>query len=1160
MKLVSRILLLFLLLHFAFASKAQTPLKTPTSNLRIKKIAVTSDSLLLDSLSIIPSTFSIHNIDTSTYYVDVVNAMLYWKTKPGDSVAIVYRVFPFKLNSKVQRLNFDSIARYTYIKPFEFDANNTPDQGLFSFGNLQSSGSFGRGISFGNSQDAVVNSNFQWQLNGMLGDSIEISAAITDNNIPIQPDGTTQQLNEFDQIFLQFKKKNWQLNLGDIDIRQNGLYFLNFYKRLEGIAFQTTNKISPSLQSSTVVSGSIAKGKFNRNVLQGLEGNQGPYRLTGANNEFFFIVLAGTERVFLDGELLQRGEDQDYVINYNTAEITFTPKRLITKDSRLQIEFEYADRNFLNSNLYAFQTVDVGKKLKLKVGAFQNSDARNSQINQTLDDRQKEFLFNIGDSVNQAFYPTVGIDSFTRDRILYEKVYFQNGAFTDSFYKYSTDSLVARYSLSFSELGAGAGNYVPEFNGANGKVFRFVAPIGGIKQGNFEPVMKLVTPKKQQLISVASDYQFNKNNLLKTEFAISNYDANTFSTKNGGDDRGIAARIQYSNIAVLNSARGLQLTSNIDYEHVQKKFKPLERLRFVEFSREWGLPLITAPVDENILRFSTGLKNKKTHALNYQFMSYQRSDDYKGVQNIIQHNIDVSGWTFNNQFAITNFANAFDKGSFIRPVIDLSKQLKQMRMVRLGFRYALEHNEVRNKQSDSITAGSFSFDTYSVYLKTDETKKNKYGLTFFTRADKYPFEKELQKGDRSYNVNFTAELLKSEKHQFLFNSTFRRLDVYSETISKQKKDRTILGRAEYLIKEFKGFVTGNVLYELGTGQEQRRDFAYLEVPAGQGEYTWIDYDTNGVQTLDEFEIAAFQDQAKFIRLFVPTNEFTKANYTTINYSFNFNPKAITKQTGGSGAGKFASKFNWQTSMQKSKKSIATGDFEFNPFKYGITDSALLTLSTVLANTLSFNRYSGNWGIDIVNLQNTGKALLTYGYESRKINEWSGKVRWVISPSFTFNLVTKKGTNGLFTPSFGNRNYELDIQNVEPQLVFINKTTFRLQTSYKLDKKENKPVYGGEKAISNSLNVETKYNILQSSSINARFTFNHINFDAKANGANTTVGYIMLDGLLPGKNYLWSIDFTKRLFSNIELNMQYEGRKPGDSRTVHIGRAAVRALF
>ncbi|HET7898183.1 MAG TPA: hypothetical protein VFL47_10945, partial [Flavisolibacter sp.] len=458
-------------------------------------------------------------------------------------------------------------------------------------------------------------------------------------------------------------------------------------------------------------------------------------------------------------------------------------------------------------------------------------------------------------------------------------------------------------------------------------------------------------------------------------------------------------------------------------------------------------------------------------------MNYQRSDRYKGYQNLLQHNYHAHGWDLNNQFALTNFVTATDAGSYLRPVIDVSRQFAKLSSMRLGFRYALEKNEVRNNIKDTLSATSFSFDTYTAYLKSDEAKRNKWGLTFFTRSDKYPVKKVLVRGDRSYNTSLQVELLQSTKHQLLFNTTYRVLKVYDKTISNQKEDRTILGRTEYIVNEWKGLLTGNVLYELGTGQEQKRDFAYLEVPAGQGEYTWIDANSDGIQQLNEFEIARFQDQAKYIRVFTPTNLFTKANYTTFNYSVSLNPRAVLNNGQLKRLGKLVSRFNLQSSLQKSKKSVARGDFEFNPFKYSIEDTALLTNATSLLNTISFNRFSSKWGFDISNIRNTGKALLTYGYETRQTIDWNAKLRWNVSSSVTFDINGKKGLNALYTPSFGNRNYELVVYNIAPQLSFIRGTVFRLQSSYTLESKTNQQAYGGEQSLSNALQLESKYNVL-----------------------------------------------------------------------------------
>jgi hypothetical protein len=1153
-----RLLIVLFFCCTALLLHAQPRVPQNQSNLR-KKLIATTGVILLDTMSVVPNTINVAGVPDSFFVVDPVNATLTWKTKPlFDTVLVSYRIFNYRLNSTANRLKYDSVMNFFIAQPAIFNTQGRADDNFFNFGNITYSGSFGRGIAFGNAQDAVVNSTFNLQLSGFLADSIEISAAITDNNIPIQPDGTTQQLNEFDRIFLQFKKRNWNLSLGDIDLRQQKNYFLNFYKRLQGGSFETMQQFGKRIINNSLVSASIAKGKFTRNIFDGQEGNQGPYRLQGANNEFYFVVLGGTERVFIDGLLLQRGEDQDYVINYNTAEITFTPKRLISKDSRIQVEFEYADRNYLNANLYFANNTQVGKKLLLRMAAFQNSDAKNSPINQTLDAPQKNFLKSIGDSITRAFYPTALIDTFAAGKILYKKTDTIYNLTQESIYVYSTNPDSAKYNLSFIDVGLGNGSYVPDFSGANGKVFKWVQPVNGVKQGNYDAVSFLVTPKRQQVATIGADYNLGSNTLISTDFGYSNYDVNQFADKDKGNDKGYAAKINIKNALPINKTKGKTLTSNAGIEWVHARFKPLERLRNVEFGRDWSLPYLLQPAEELLYNAGLQLADAKNNSLKYELTGYNRGDGYRGLRNSIYHLQTAGAMRFSNTFNYTTSNSNINKGYFARGMFDVARTFKKLNNYVTGVSYNFENNEIRNKISDSVTALSFAFDILQVYLKSNELKPNKWGITYFTRSDKYPVDKNLKRADRSQNINVFTEILSNEHHQLRVNATYRKLNVFDKTIARNPKDETLLGRIQYDINEWKGLVTGNILYEVGAGQEQKRDYAYLAVPAGQGLYTWIDYNNNGAQELNEFEIAQFTDQAKYIRIFTPTNQFIKANYNSFNYSFSLDPRAVIEAYKAKGIKKFISKINLRSSLQLFKKEISSGLIKFNPFSGALTDTSLISLNSILVNSLVYNRFSSKWGFDVTNTNNNNKQILTYGLETRTLKEWSMRTRWNITRMFSIDVTFKTGNNKLTTTNikFDNRNYSVSQQSVEPRVSYTRGTNFRFSTSYKFNKKNN-IINEKEKYNANSLFIETKYNVLQNTSLLSKFTYSNIGYKGNA---NTTVGYIMLDGLQPGKNFLWSLDLTRRLSNSIELSIQYEGRKPGVTRIINTGRASLRAIL
>jgi hypothetical protein len=88
----------------------------------------------------------------------------------------------------------------------------------------------------------------------------------------------------------------------------------------------------------------------------------------------------------------------------------------------------------------------------------------------------------------------------------------------------------------------------------------------------------------------------------------------------------------------------------------------------------------------------------------------------------------------------------------------------------------------------------------------------------------------------------------------------------------------------------------------------------------------------------------------------------------------------------------------------------------------------------------------------------------------------------------------------------------------------------------------------------------KYNGKNNSSLQLKASYNQIQSNSNSLSAASPAGFIMLDGLNKGKNLIWNMDYTQRLAGNLELSLQYEGRKPGMSREIHTGRASVRAVF
>lgn len=1150
--------------------------------LRVKKIRFTSDTIQLDTLSLVPGSVMLsHNgtaADSGTIKVDHAAAQLILKNKTlrNDTFTIAYKTYPVlftapKQHKDLGRLRADPEGT---TNPFLYNPNAKTNADLFQFDGLNKSGSISRGVSFGNNQDVVVNSNLNLQLSGKLTDNIELLMAATDDNIPIQPDGNTQQLQDFDKVYIQLSDKRSKLVAGDFQIYRPNGYFMNFNKRAQGLNFETkmplggndkkqTDLVTKEL--SVAASAAISRGKFARQIIQGIEGNQGPYRLRGAENELFITVLAGTEKVFIDGQLLKRGQEYDYVIDYNMAEVVFTARQLITKDKRIVVEFQYSDRNYARSLFHLGAEYSVKpdaksarKPMELRFNYYSEQDNKNQPVQQQLSNPDKLTMRAIGDTLDKAVVPGVDSVGFNDDEVLYKQIdtIVNSVTYPDVLvYSFHPDSAI--YRATFSFVGQGKGNYVQTTSAANGKVFLWIAPVAGIPQGSYEPVVLLITPKQKQMFTAGATYPLGKKTNVNVEGAYSVNDLNTFSPIDAFDDKGYAAKFSLQHKPLVGDTTRWQYRASLDYEYASLFFSPIERFRSVEFERDWNLGWGSTrkqSSDQHIAGVSLGASLKQTLQVGYSFQSFIEGSAFSGMKHSVNGRVNKKGLLVTADASYLQSDGSNGSTSFLRQKAT-ARQLIGKKL-QLKFSEEQEQSLIGRATSDTLLGTSFGWIEWGGEFGTNDSARNPFSVFYKQRTDWLPQFTSLHRTTFAENIGASFALMKTPAQTLRTTAALRRLDINNTALTAQRPDQTLLGRAEYSVRIWKGAVTSSSFYETGSGLEQKKEYSYIEVAAGQGAFTWTDYNGNGVKELNEFETALYPDQATFVRVFIPTNNYIRVYSNQFSESLQLRPSVIWNNK--KGIRKTLAYFSAQTVYRIDRKT--TNDKNgaaLNPFDGSTSDTAIVALNSSFRTTLYFNQLGSKFGMEYSHQDVRGKSLLTNGLESRENIFEEARIRWNITRPLSLNVAGRIGNRANGSAFFGNRNYRIAYYELEPKFSIQPGTDFRFSLIYRYAEKENVAENGGQFAVINKGGVEVKYNVLNKGSILASADYINIKFN---DAASSPLAFEMLESLKAGNNLTWKLSWQRTLANNMQLNIGYEGRRSPGVNTIHTGSAQVRAYF
>lgn len=1107
-----------------------------------KLINTSKDTLSLEQVAISPVQFTIQNKEGDTipkenYYVNFKTGKLLYLTK-AKQVKVSYFNYPSFLTKSYSPFNKKLII-----------AKATPNASTFSlkqklrksdfFGGLDTYGNITRGITVGNNQGSVLESGLDLQITGNLSDNLKLRASIKDSNLPIQENGISQNINEFDRVFIELFTNTWNLKAGDVDLSNNDSYFLNFTKKINGAKLDVVLD-NGDQKTKITASGALARGKFNSQNISAKEGNQGPYRLLGANGEINIVVISGSETVYVNGITLKRGEQYDYTIDYNTSEIVFNPTFPINSTQRIIVDYQYSDQNynrFVTHNGINYEN----EKFSFGTYFYNENDVKSQPIQQNLSNEQKLVLQQAGNDLEQMIAQSAQLASFDQNRIQYRKNELGNFVFTST-----EESEAELYNVVFSFVGEGKGNYVLKESIAVGNIFEYISPENGELKGNYAPITQLFAPSKTQIAIIKTGYKIDENSFINAEVAYSDNDQNLFSEIDNKQNKGFASTLIWKQKIKMNTWDSYNL---FEGDFVQKNFNNIEGLYNPEFNRDWNIDVNANPNtfgNQTFIRNSLSLQKNTSHKIAVNNSYLELANVFKGIKN----GIDTYN-AFKNVNVTTNTSylkneSTTDKGSFTRHSSSLKYNFKKAWLQGvLKYEKSFNKNKANsvldsiNTQKQLLTGLNFGVgDSTNVYTKF----AYQIGKIDSVRVN------NLVRVQNTQNYEIESQWVKNKNTSLNTFANYRKVkNVFIDDID------VVNARAQYNQQLFNQILRLNTLYETSSGSTPQQNFSYIETEPGQGFYTYLgDLNNNNKRDFDEFEIAQFKDQANYLRVILPNRNRAATQKAKFSQSLflNFNSFQNSKRLWL----KILSHFSTLSSVLIDKDQLKQGKrFNVNPFQK--KNEQVISLRQNVNTSLFFNRGIQKYSTTYIyqNSKNTQKMADDLQSTSQNKHELvfqhNIQDNWLINNTITYE--NNKNTSS----NFDSRRFTLVSQKINPSISFFKDEFSTFETGY-IYKQENN-IIGEEYLLSHNFGFNYNYNSPKKGSVLTSINL----IENKYTGSfNTPASYRILEGLEAGTNYTWSVIIQKKLTELLDLSINYNGRQSESTNTIHIGSVQLRANF